>query len=449
MVIRSLRALWLFSRIALSYLLQWLVWRLSGKRFLAARWTSLHEKNAERLVDGFCGLGGVYVKFGQVASILGTFLPAAYASTLSRLQDAVPPRPMAVIEHRLRAALGTDWRSRFKTFDEQPLAAASLAQVHRARLVGGQPVAVKILYPDIERLVDVDMRVIGWVTPVLYRVFGFRRMGTIVRQLREMLRHETDFEREASNIARITKVLAGRRDVSVPKVFPALSSATVLVLSLEEGTKLSNADAVRAAGGEPGQVADSLVGAYLSMLLEHRVFHADPHPGNLLVRGNQVVLLDFGAVAEVSEALVSGLKKVIVGGLVKNADQVLLGIEEMGFVAEDGDRELLRQVGREYLHALATVQVNDLRSLSTDQVRSIVGYDQLRGRLRKVASNVRYPEGYFYLERTLLLLFGVVAELVPEKGLLGVAAPHASKILMRSYARRASERAPSPKAESA
>ncbi len=447
-LIRSLRSLLLFVSIALAYSVQWSVWRVSGRRWLSARWERLHVKSAQRLADGFCALGGVYVKLGQVLSVLGTFLPPAFGTAFGRLQDAVPPRPMADIAGRLQHALGDDWTSHFDDFEQEPLAAASLAQVHRARLKDGTPVAVKVLYPGIEGMIAVDLKVIGWIAPLVYRVFGFRRMGTVVEQLGEMLRQETDFVRERQNLRRMADVLRGQDKVVTPQVFEHLSSAAVLVLSLEEGRKLSDGASVRASGGDPTTVANNLVSAYLSMLLEHRVFHADPHPGNLLVRGNQLVLLDFGAVAQVSEALVGGLKKVIMGGLVRNADQVLIGIEEMGFVADNGDRELLRSVGREYLHALAGIQVSDLRNLSSEQVRSIMGYDQLKGRLRSVASNVRYPEGYFYLERTLLLLFGVVAQLVPEKGLLGIAAPHASKALMRSYAaRRAS--VPARKAETA
>jgi predicted unusual protein kinase regulating ubiquinone biosynthesis (AarF/ABC1/UbiB family) len=435
--IRSLRALSLFARVLLAYLVQWLVWRGSGRKLWSNRWTRVHERSAQRLSAGFSELGGVFIKLGQVVSVLGTFLPEAYVHALEQLQDAVPPKPFAVIRERLTEAWGPDWSTRFESFEEKAIAAASLAQVHRATLRDGSVVAVKVLYPNIQRLVAADLWVLNCVLPVIHWIFGFRRAPTVLQQLGEMLDAEMDYTCERRNIERLRGILKDKPDVVIPRVVEAWCTNSVLVLSFEEGVKLSHVDALRQSNVDPEKVANTLVDAYLCMLLDHRVFHADPHPGNFLVRDGKLVMLDYGAVAEVSEALVSGLRKVILGGLARNAEQVLAGVEEMGFVAEGGDRELLRTIGKEYLHALASMRLTDLSRLDASQIRTLSGVDHLRGRLRKVTSSVRYPEGYFYLERTLALLFGVVGTLVPDKGLLGIAAPHASRALMRSYARQA------------
>jgi ubiquinone biosynthesis protein len=183
-------------------------------------------------------------------------------------------------------------------------------------------------------------------------------------------------------------------------------------------------------------VARLLTESYFTMLFEHRVLHADPHPGNFLVRpGPTLVILDYGAVEEVTEPLARGLKTVILGALTRNADQVLEGAEQMGFVAPNGDRELLREVGREYLKTLATLRVSDFSSFDKSDVQKLAGYSLVRGRLREVMRSVEYPDGYFYLERTLALLFGLVGQLEPTRGLPGVAAPIASKLMLRSLAR--------------
>jgi predicted unusual protein kinase regulating ubiquinone biosynthesis (AarF/ABC1/UbiB family) len=434
--VRTLRSLFLFARIFWSYALQWALWSLTGRKLLGGRWERVHEINARRLARGFTALRGVYIKLGQIISVLGTFLPSAYANALERLQDDVPPRPFSEVVGRLEHAWGTSWRNRFSRFDETALAAASLAQVHRAQLVDGDDVAVKILYPDVQRLISVDLRVISWVMPIVHRLFGFRRTDKVVEQLRKMLAEETDYAHERDNIEKVRTVVGDRTDLVVPRVYEDLSNDSVLVLSFEHGVKPSDAQILSDAGSDPLAIANTLVDVYLTMLLEHHLFHADPHPGNFLVRGKQLVMLDYGAMGRVSEELVVGLKKVIMGGLSRNADQVLSGIEQMGFVAEDGDRELLRKVGREYLHALASMKVSNFATLDRQQIRRLSGFDQLRGRLRTVAKSVAYPEGYFYLERTMVLLFGVVAGLAPDKGLLGVAAPHASRALLRSYSRR-------------
>jgi predicted unusual protein kinase regulating ubiquinone biosynthesis (AarF/ABC1/UbiB family) len=171
------------------------------------------------------------------------------------------------------------------------------------------------------------------------------------------------------------------------------------------------------------------------MLLEHRVFHADPHPGNFLARpGPTLVILDYGAVETVTAPLAEGMQQVVLGGLARNADQVLEGLERMGFVAPGGDRDMLRNVGREYLGVLGSIRIDDYSKLDREEVEKISGFEQVRGKLRQIMKSVEYPEGYFYVERTLVLLFGLVGQLAPKAGLPGLAAPYASRALLRSFA---------------
>jgi predicted unusual protein kinase regulating ubiquinone biosynthesis (AarF/ABC1/UbiB family) len=154
-------------------------------------------------------------------------------------------------------------------------------------------------------------------------------------------------------------------------------------------------------------VARTLVECYYAMFFEHRVFHADPHPGNFLVRqGPVLVFLDFGAVEEVSPALSDGMQEVLVGGISRNADQDLNGLDRMGFVAEGGDRDMLRQAGREYLRTLAGIRIDDYSKIDRGQVEKLAGFQHVRGRLRDIMRHVEYPEGYFYVERTLVLSRG-------------------------------------------
>jgi predicted unusual protein kinase regulating ubiquinone biosynthesis (AarF/ABC1/UbiB family) len=171
------------------------------------------------------------------------------------------------------------------------------------------------------------------------------------------------------------------------------------------------------------------------MLLEHRVFHADPHPGNFLVRpGPQLVILDFGAVEDVTPALADGMLGVVTGGITRDPERVLRGLERMGFVAEGGDRDLLRRVGLEYLETLASARIEDYSRLDRAAIDKLSGAQQVRGRLRDIMKHVEYPEGYFYVERTLVLLFGLVGQLAPKAGLPGVAGPVAARVMMQSLA---------------
>lgn len=429
-MLRALQALQLFWTIIASYALVWVFSRYSSPRVRSRRFERAHRKNAERLATGFMELRGVFIKTGQVLSVTGTFLPTAYGEALARLQDKVPPRPFGEIAGRLEEAFGADALSRFRSFDETPVAAASLAQVHRATALDGRELAVKVLYPDIERLVRIDLGVLRSLLPVVRLLLPVSRVERVLEQLSAMLARETDYVHERQNIERLRKIFAGRADVVVPEVDAELTRAGVLSMSFEAGAKINDQSALSALGLESEAVARLLVGCYFTMLFQHRVFHADPHPGNFLVRralgsGPQLVILDYGAVEEVTERLQEGMKRVVMGVMSRNDDEILRGLERMGFVAEGGDRELLARVGREYLTVLGSVKIQDFSKLDREQMEKLSGYDQMRGKLRQVMKSVEYPEGYFYVERTLALLFGLVGQLAPKLGLPGLVMPYA------------------------
>jgi predicted unusual protein kinase regulating ubiquinone biosynthesis (AarF/ABC1/UbiB family) len=430
--------LFLGLSILLSYGLHWLVATVFGWKRTAKRFENVHEKNAARLAHGCSELGGVFIKMGQVLSVLGSFLPRAYGRALERLQDRVPPRPFREVLGRLEEAFGPRPLELFSDFAREPIAAASLAQVHRAVTKDGRSVAVKVLYPGIETLIRRDLRVLYLLLPLVRLFVPIASFNRMLDQLSAMLARETDYVLEKRNVERIRTIFEGRADIAVPRVDEQLSAKGVLTMTFEDGIKVTDFDAIDAAGIDREAIARLLVECYYAMMLEHRVFHADPHPGNFLVRpGPVLVILDYGAVEEVTPALAEGMLDIIVGGLSRSADQVLKGLERMGWVAPGGDRAMLERVGREYLSVLASIKIEDYATIDRDAVEKLSGFQQVRGRLREVMKNVEYPEGYFYVERTLVLLFGLVAQLAPRGGLPGVGAPIAAKAMLRNFARQA------------
>jgi predicted unusual protein kinase regulating ubiquinone biosynthesis (AarF/ABC1/UbiB family) len=437
-LLRSLRALYLFFSILGSYGAFYALRAVLGRERTALRLERVHERNALRLADGFSRLRGVFIKMGQVLSVLGGFLPRAYGVALERLQDRVPPRPFHEIEGRLREALGPDALARFGNLEREPIAAASLAQVHRGTTVDGRRIAVKVLYPGIETLIRRDLAVLRVILPVARILLPITRLERILDQLSAMLARETDYIQERRNIERVRQTLAEQSEVIIPHVVDELTARSVLTMTFEDGIKITDFEAIDRAGIDRDAIARLLVECYYAMLLEHRVFHADPHPGNFLVRpGPKLVILDFGAVEEVTPELAEGMQQVVLGGIGRNADQVLRGLERMGFVADGGDRDLLEKVGRDYLKVLANLQIDDFSNIDRDAVEKMSGFAQVRGRLRSIMRHVQYPDGYFYIERTLVLLFGLVGQLAPKSGLPGVAAPVAAKAMLRSFAKAA------------
>ncbi|MDX2050821.1 MAG: AarF/UbiB family protein [Polyangiaceae bacterium] len=435
---RTLRALLLFWGLIATYAWTWLLARLLGGR--AERFAKTHVLGATRLTRGFASLGGVFIKVGQVLSVVGTFLPKAYAESLETLQDRAKARPFSEVEQRLRVALGPRPLRKFKHIDRRPIAAASLAQVHRAVTHDGRELAVKILYPNIEQWITSDLWVLRSLLPVVRWLFPIAHPERVLDQLEAMLAKETDLSHERANLEKLRAVFADQPNVVVPEVEASLTAKGVLSMSFERGCKITDAEALAAAGISSEALGARIVECYFKMLFEHRLFHADPHPGNFLVRpagpGFCLVILDYGAVEELTEPLAEGMKEVLEGVLQRSDEAVLNGLATMGFVAEGGDRELLRRVGKEYVHILAGMNLTSAANLTREHLDQLGGYEALRGKLRDVMRNVQYPPGYFYVERTLVLLFGLVGQLAPSKGLIGLLLPYATRVMAKAYATR-------------
>lgn len=436
-MIRFLRASWLFAFILASYGWLWLRVRVRGRERSEAAIERCHERNAARLYRGFRRLRGVYIKVGQVLSVLGSFLPAAYVRQLEGLQDQVPPRSIEVVRRTFLAQLGAPPEALYASFAERPIAAASLGQVHKALANDGEPLAVKVLYPDIQRIIRIDMRVLRWVFRVWTRIVPVNQLSTVLDQLEDVLERETNYLNEAQNMALVRANFVGEAGIVLPTVRKELTTQAILTMSFMDGVKISDVAALDAAGINRTEVARILVQSYYKQLLIDGLFHADPHPGNFLVRpGPEIVFLDFGAVEPVRDTLRRGMIIMLEGIIGQDDDKALEGIETMGFVAPDGNRELLDRTVRHYFSKLVTLQVADYSKLDVEQIVSKEELRAIRGRMRELMRSVRYPEGYFYIERTLLLLFGLSALLDPKVNALELGFPYAMRFILEEKQRQ-------------
>ncbi|MEW5989415.1 MAG: AarF/ABC1/UbiB kinase family protein, partial [Chloroflexota bacterium] len=361
---RYRRVLWFFVRV-IVHLVWWdlLVGRVFKKRVRATR-PARFRRIARRFRELAVQMGGVLIKLGQFLSARVDVLPVEITEELVGLQDEVAPVPWALIEPVLRAELA-DWSAHFITFEQPPLAAASLGQVHRARLrlpsplpdpppgrererpspfqgVGlgervsrdegaeeGPEVVVKVQRPDIVAIVQTDLAVLRLVARWVAHYRPIRRRADVPALMEEFARtlwEELDYVAEASNAERFAEMFATDEGVLIPAVYRAHSTGRILVLEDVGGIKITDVETMRAAGVEPKEVATRLLDTYFQQIFQEGFFHADPHPGNLFVRplavdgplnGNgprsfQLVFVDFGMVGRIKELMGDNLRRVLV-----------------------------------------------------------------------------------------------------------------------------------------
>lgn len=309
-----------------------------------------HQRSAQAIHDLAVKQEGLPIKVCQFLGARADILPGAYVGTLSQLQDRVPPRPMDEIVPFVEAELGRPIPEIFAELDSQPIAAASLAQVHRGRLHDGREVAVKVQYPEIESRVHDDLanyKFFVRVLSMLERNFDFR---VVVREVEKYVPLELDFQNEARNATRMKECLAARDDVFVPEVIEEHSSRRVLVMEYAPGSRVTDLDGLREAGVEPDEMARRLIDLFGEMVLVHGFFHADPHPGNLLVQPDgRLVLLDFGLAKEFAPGFREGIAKLVLSIMTGDRMEIGRAFRDLGFRTKRNDDETLALMGEAFL----------------------------------------------------------------------------------------------------
>jgi predicted unusual protein kinase regulating ubiquinone biosynthesis (AarF/ABC1/UbiB family) len=330
-----------FGRVYLGLRAQRFVARRLRPPDMAERWRVFHRHSARSIYDSAVELRGLILKGCQFLGTRSDLLPREWVDTLSQLEDRVPPCGFGVVKQTVERELGATLDEVFEFFDRRPVAAASLAQVHEARLRGGERVAVKVQYPEIEALVRGDLKNLR----ALFRAVDFLERDfdvmPLIEELGTYVPRELNFVNEGRNAETIARFFKNRSDVAVPRVHWEFTTRRVLVTEFVDGIKISDVKRIRECGLEPERVARVLVEAYCEQVFRHGFFHADPHPGNLFVQARpdgapRIVFVDFGLAKELPphfrETTLAFAGALLAGDVDRMTDALL----ELGFETRDG-----------------------------------------------------------------------------------------------------------------
>lgn len=412
------------TTMVLSYLWAYVRGKLFGPLSAEQR-SALHRRNARRFVRTASKLKGANVKIGQFASMQAHVLPIEYIEELKALRDAVQPTEYAQIAALIQSELGESPETLFASFDRTPIAAASMAQVHVARLKSGEKVVVKILHPGLERSVAIDMALVRFLFRGLKNIWKRIDLDMILRESEEPLRRELDLGLEAKATEQLGAELSAL-GVLVPRVHWEVSSRRVLTLEFIEGVNVDKVEQLELWNVDRAALAGTFFRSFMHQAFVAGTFHADPHPGNTFCTPDgRLALLDFGMVKELPDHVRQGLLKELFGGFFNNPKLYVDGLIEKGALGES-DRAIVEERARV---AFADPAV---RALVFDhKIDSKSTTDNVVGLLRDFTglASFRTPSDNLMFLRALGIVIDVCKELAPELSPSQIAGPVLAPIL--------------------
>jgi len=396
-----------------------------GGRPLRVRGAAEGASTARRIRMALEELGPTFVKLGQVLSTRSFLVPAELVAELALLQDQVRPEPFAALEEMLRTELPGGISSRFATFDTEPLASASIAQVHRARTTDGQEVVVKMQRPHIAALIEVDMEILLDLARLIERHVPESRQFepvAMVEELARTTRRELDFLSEARNVELFARNCAQLPGVHVPAVFWELSTPRVLTLEYVDGVKISDVERLREMGVDLKELVRHGTDFVLKQVFEDGFFHADPHPGNLLVRSDGAIApVDFGIMGRLDDQMLSLFADLLLAVTRRDVAFVFRIMGQLGIVPPGADERHLRVDIGEFIDRYYGMSLRKLRMKAVfDDAVAVLSRHRLR-----------VPSNLVLLGKTLGAYEDIVEKLDPDFSFAAAIGPYARKLMWR------------------
>ena len=442
---RYFRILYFFAGVIARFILwELLIARIGLRKWARRTRPERFRREAVRFRALAIHMGGVMIKVGQFLSSRLDVLPPEVTDELANLQDEVPAESYESIRELAERELGAPLAEKFEWFDESPLAAASLGQVHRARLRvedeadGFRNVVVKVQRPYIELIVEVDLSALQRVGNWLMRYRPVREHSDVPALLREFsgtVREEIDYLNEAGNAEKFFENFKDDPDVHVPRVVRSLTTLRVLTLEDVYAIKITEYAEITRAGIERGDVAKKLLDTYLKQIFEDGFVHADPHPGNLFVtplgaddespRRWKLTFVDFGMTARVPEGVRDALREMLIGVGTKDAGRVVKSYQRLGMLLPGADLKLIEQAEAQVFDRFWGMSMSELRKTDPDEIRKFA--HQYRDLIFSMPFQV--PNDLIMLARTVAILSGMCTGLDPDFNLWDQISPYARKLI--------------------
>jgi ubiquinone biosynthesis protein len=369
-------------------------------------------------------LGPTFIKLGQILSTRADLIGVRLAEELEQLQTAVEHDPPATVRTTIARELRRPVDDLFREFDDTPLASASIGQVHRARLLSGQAVAVKVQHAGIEERVRIDLEILAGLAVLAQRVpeFANYRPRAIVAEFQRTLRRELDFSRERRNIERFARDLASRSEVRIPATYPSLSTPRVLTMEYLDGVKFSDAARDSRHDFDMDLIARRGADLFLEMIFANGFYHADPHPGNLiLMENNTIGLVDFGMVGRIDELLRESIEDLLLAIIAQDPEQLTAIIMRLGAVPVGLDDVALGLEVADFVAHYGHVSLGDLNlSSALNEMTEIIRRYQ-----------IMLPARLALLLKVLVMLEGTGRLASKNFNLMEVLAPYRRRMLLR------------------
>jgi ubiquinone biosynthesis protein len=381
-------------------------------------------------------LGPTFVKFGQLLSTRPDIVPPDIILELRSLQDDVKPFPFSDIERTIREELGQPIERLFLDFDEEPLAAASIGQVHRATLPNGRKVAVKVQRPNAPRQIEADLVLMYQAARLAkerIRALDFIDAHDIVDEFSRSIRHELDYRLEARNADGFHKNFAGHPHVSVPKVYWSYTRPRVLTLEYLDGVQLADLDVEHWSLDQRRKLAYLITESWMTMIFRHGFFHGDPHPANILVLSpERIGLVDFGLTGKLTDDDMSKLTRLFIDAAAEHIDVLPKRLADLGVGYPKGREEEFVAELRELYYRYYGASLQEIDPIQV--IREAFG---LIYRM-----NLRLPTRFVMLDKAIATLGSVGIELYPDFNVFEVAKPYARDLMISRFTpRRVASRA--------